>query len=305
LTRHPSIVELLHDGSGAYGASRSQYALAVAVLLLSLGASVVALLRRSRPEDHLLRVASDAAGLSTYIGLAWVVNNEDALRYSCPFLIALVSSRLLFPLSLQSREVSSLPARQPSRYVTVAVAAGQLGLVLIFAGPLVDRISRINRDHSTISFPFTQASREYEAKALSDDAKAYVRSVQAKAPPGSTIWAWIDAPFQLDFARNRIWHFHHTWFVAPWRLNASTADDLRQQLSSRGVDYVLWQYRSDTTPRVPALRTQLQQPQWVEFRIFYEHTLALLFALQALATPFDVVHGDGNMVLIQIRRSPS
>jgi hypothetical protein len=100
LTRHPSIVELLHDESGAYGASRSQYALAVVVLRLSLGAGVLAL-RRSRPEDHLLRVASDAAGLSTYIGLACVVNSDDALRYSCPFLIALISSRLLFPLSLQ------------------------------------------------------------------------------------------------------------------------------------------------------------------------------------------------------------
>jgi hypothetical protein len=303
LTRHPGVLELFRDGSGAYGATRSQYILAVVVILLSLFAGVLALFQRSQQKDHLLRVATDAAGLATYVGLALVVNNEDALRYSCPFLIALVSSRLLFPLVPQVPGVS--PPPRFSSYVRAALAVAQVGLVLIFAGPLIDRLSRIIKDHTTISFPFNPAIREYEATTLSDDTQAYIRSIQAKAPPGSTIWAWIDAPFQLDFARNRIWHFHHTWFVTPWRLNASNGEGLRQQLSSRGVDFILWQYRSVPTPRVPHLRAQLQQAQWVEFRLFFENTLALLLALEALATPFDVVYGDANMVLIRIKRDPS
>jgi hypothetical protein len=237
-----------------------------------------------------------------YIGLACVVNNEDALRYSCPFLIALVSSRALFPLSLPSPNVGSYPTAQAPRDIMVALATTQVALVLIFAGPLLVRITRIITDHTTLPFLFSQEMRDFETKALGDNANAQIRSVQAKTPPGSTIWAWIDTPFQLDFARNRVWHFHHTWSVAPWRLNASTGEALRQELSSRGVDYVLWQYRSDSTPRVPTLRTLLQQPQWVEYTVFYQNTLALILALPGMASPFDIVHNDGNVVLIQIRR---
>jgi hypothetical protein len=302
LTRYPGLLELLRDGSGLYGASRSQFAFVVVALVLSLVAGVLALFQRPRRKDHVLRVAADAAGLSVYIALACVVNNEDALRYSCPFLIALVSSRALFPLSLPSPNVGSYPTAQAPRDFMVALATTQVALVLIFAGPLLVRITRIITDHTTLPFLFSQEMRDFETKALGDNANAQIRSVQAKTPPGSTIWAWIDTPFQLDFARNRVWHFHHTWSVAPWRLNASTGEALRQELSSRGVDYVLWQYRSDSTPRVPTLRTLLQQPQWVEYTVFYQNTLALILALPGMASPFDIVHNDGNVVLIQIRR---
>src|SRR5262249_28670239 len=114
LARHPGFLELLSDGSGGYGATRSQYIVAILVILLSPLAGVCALFQRSRQQDQLLRVAADAAGLATYIGLALVVNNQDALRYSCPFLIALVSSRLLFPLGPQVPGAGALLPRRPS-----------------------------------------------------------------------------------------------------------------------------------------------------------------------------------------------
>jgi hypothetical protein len=265
---------------------------------------VLALFRRSGQKQGILRVAADAAGLSTYVGLACVVDNEDALRYSCPFLIALVSSRMMFPLNGQSGNIESYPTMPATRDMMVAIATTQLGLILIFAGPLLDRIARITKDHTAIPFSFSQASRDFETKALSDGADAYLRGVQGKTPAGSTIWAWVDVPFQLDFARNRVWHFHHAWFVAPWRLTPSTSEALRQELANRGVDYVLWQYKSESNPSVAFLRAQLQARQWVEYRIFYEYTLALLLALPGLASPFDIVHNDGNTVLIQIRRYP-
>jgi hypothetical protein len=264
------------------------------------------LFRHPKQTDNILRIAADAGGILTYLGLAWGVNNEGALRYACPFLIALASSRLLFPLS--GRSITRTPhstvqvTAQAPRAFIAAVAAMQLGLVVIFAQHLLDRITRIATQHMVISFPLIQPLRDYETQALGDRARNYVRAVQAKAPPGTKIWAWVDTPFHFDFARNQIWYFYHSWFVAPWRLGASTSENLRQELAGRGVDYILWQYRTPLISKVPILRAQLQSQLRVEDRILSENTLALLLALEGLATPFDTVYNDGTSVLIRIGR---
>jgi hypothetical protein len=54
--------------------------------------------------------------------------------------------------------------------------------------------------------------------------------------------------------------------------------------------------------KVPILRAQLQSQLRVEDRILSENTLALLLALEGLATPFDTVYNDGTSVLIRIGR---
>ena len=75
---------------------------------------------------------------------------------------------------------------------------------------------------------------------MSDREQIYMRDIQSKLPAGKTIWAWLDAPFQLDFGRNPVWHFNHDWFFAPWALHVINAEQLRQELVARNVDYIVW-----------------------------------------------------------------
>jgi len=192
-----------------------------------------------------LRIATDAAGIFTYLVLAAILNHETSLRYAIPFVIALTPTRLLYPLngSAEGRQYRSFVIS--ARAVTYGIAALQLATIVIFSQLMWTRLSRIALEHTPISFPFTPELRQTEARNLGDEVRSYLRDVQAKTPVGSTIWAWVDAPAQLDFARNKVWHFHHTWFVAPWRIDGSSGAALRRELVERGVDYVCC-----STPRI-------------------------------------------------------
>jgi hypothetical protein len=174
-------------------------------------------------------------------------------------------------------------------------------LIALFVDYGVQRFLRLVQSHSVVSFPVHQQVIAAGAIAMGDGERTYMRAIQSKLPAGSTIWAWLDAPFQLDFGRNRIWHFNHDWFVAPWRPDVRNAEELRKELLAHNVDYILWRYKSAFAPALPFLRSQLQNPEWVEYRIIHQNTLNLLLALQALANPFDTVYVDGDTVLIALR----
>jgi hypothetical protein len=279
------------------------YAVALVVIAMSLLAGLVMLLRKSRIPDNLLRTATDAAGIFTYLALAAILNHETSLRYAIPFVIALAPTRLLFPLNASSQGGPYRSFVVSARAVTYAIAALQLATIVIFSQLMWTRLSRIALEHTPMSFPFTPELRQTEARNLGDQVRSYLRGVQARAPVGSTVWPWVDAPVQLDFARNKVWHFHQDWFVAPWRIDGSTSVSLRRELVERGVDYVMLQYASDSIPSIGDLRANLQTLTWPEYRIIYGHTLTLLQALRELASPFDIVHDDGTTMLIRLKIS--
>jgi hypothetical protein len=286
----------------SYDGSPFGYAAAGTAIAFSLLAGTFMLIVNPRRSAGLLRVASDAAGMLACIGIAASVNDRDALRYACPFFIALASTRLLFPLSEQRRRSNSPFALLAPKAAITAIAAAQFAVLLIFAHNLFDRVMRIATQHTANSLVFDWV-RDLETTALSDRARDYIRSIQEKTPPDSTIWAWVDTPFHFDFRRNKIWHFHNGWFVAPWRINASTSDSLKQELVRRGVHYILWQYKSEWIPSISLLRKLVplhQRP--IEWRIIEENTLKLLVSLQGLASSSDIIFDDGTSVLIQIGR---
>ena len=298
LTIYPAILDAFRTGP-SYEGRRIGFAMGLAVMSISLLAGTFMLLERSRQKECLLRIATDSAGASTYIGLAAHVNNLDALRYACPYLIALVSTRLLFPLNGQPK--SSYISQYLLKAASATIVAAQIGVVLIFAPNLVNRVWRIAIHHTALPFI---PSRDLQQGPLSDAARDYIRSVQAKTPAGTTIWAWVDTPFHFDFTRNRIWNFHRGSFIAPWRMNASTSDSLKQDLVSRGVDYIMWQYRSDFIPSLSHLRAQREGQYSFELRILIESTFRLVLALQDLASSLDIIYDDGTTILLQLRRSP-
>jgi hypothetical protein len=301
LTFHPSILDGFRRGP-SYDGPRIGFACAGVAIGLSLIAGTFMLFHQSTRKEGLLRVATDVAGISTYVGISANIINYDALRYTSPFLIALASTRLLFPLNLQFRK-SKLPSLvpYPSKAVFAAIAVAQLMLLVIFSHNLFNRVWRIATQHTVAPWPFDQTQHDLKSAALNDRTRDYIRGIQRKAPAGSTIWAWVDTPFHFDFARNRIWYFSHPFFMAPWRINASTSDDLKQELIARGVDYILWQYERDWRPSLAYLPEPPRYPRVLIDRIINENTTKLLFALRDLTAHSDILYDDGKSVLIQLR----
>jgi hypothetical protein len=172
--------------------------------------------------------------------------------------------------------------------------------VIAFPGADEVRLSRIVNQHTVVSIPISEQNRAYQARMLSEENRAYLRNVQSMVPAGATIWAWVDAPFRLDYARNRVWNYHMDWAVAPWRLKARTAEELRRELKSRGVQYILWQYRSGFVPSVSTREGYLQTVQWPEYQVILRSAIELSLSLGALATPSSIVWKDDSMEIVAL-----
>ena len=291
----PSLLEAFRIRPTLYGGSRAIFLIGVAVLAVSLVTSFAQYVRK-RELDALITAAAMSGGIVTYVGLAAIFNNEAALRYAVPFLIALVPYTLLGARPVARGGFAALFADR--RIVWLA------GLQLIFLVTFIavdrERLDRIVHDHTAVSIPISPQNRIDQARLLSPAYRAYVRNVQAKVPAGATVWAWIDAPFDLDFARNRVWNYNMDWAVAPWRLRATTADELRQSLASRGVQYVIWQYRSALNPDVPTMEGYLRTVQWPEYRVILPSAIELTRALGELARPADIVWKDDAIAIIAL-----
>jgi hypothetical protein len=295
----PSILEAFRDRPTLYGGTRATYFIGVVVLVLSLAVSIRGFVRRPRELIHLVNIAAMSGGVVSYVGLAAIFNNEAALRYSVPFLIALVPYTLFSDLPMTRARNRHSAGLLQSR-LTLWIIGTQVIFLITFFRPDEARLSRMIDRHTVVSIPISEQNRAYQAQMLSEDARSSMRNAQSKVPAGATIWAWVDAPFGFDFARNRVWTYHMDWSVAPWRLNARTAEELQAELKSRGVQYILWQSRSGFNPDVAALNGSLQLVLWPEYRIIFRSALELSLSLSALATRSDIVWNDGSMMIIAL-----
>jgi hypothetical protein len=295
----PGLLEGFRDRPTLYGGTRAMFFVGLIVLAISLAVSAVRLYRREHKPADLVTVAAMAGGMVCYFGLPVFVNNEAALRYTVPFLIALVPWTLF----------DALPVLRPARWHLAEflksgpplwIAAIQVIFLIAFFGVDQVRLARIVNEHTVTSIPISEQNRVHQARMLSPQGRKLMREAQSKIPAGATIWAWVDAPFALDFVRNRVWTYNIDWAVAPWRLNARTAEDLRSALRSRGVQYILWQYNSGFVANVATMRGYLQTVQWPEYRVILGSAIELHLSLEALATPTATVWKDDTMAIIAL-----
>jgi hypothetical protein len=291
LTKFPSISYVFQSVPTLYGGTRKEYAIIGLALLISLVVSLKLLFKQRTNAACLLNLAGIIGAVCAFIGITGVVNDEAALRYSIPFLIAIAPMTAIF-----HRSVLANGGLWEKGSATITIGC-LVFIIAIFAEYGMHRLSRLMQFHTVISFPLNPQVMVAESLALGDRERSYVRGLQSKLPAGTTIWAWIDAPFQLDFARNRIWHFNHDWSVAPWRLKGEA---LRDDLVAHKVDYILWEYRSAFAPTLPFLRSSLQNVEWFEYRVIHQNAVNLLLALRGLANPVDTVYADSNAVLISL-----
>jgi hypothetical protein len=292
------ILEAFRDRPTLYGGTRYTYLIGVVAVVVCLATALYRLAKRPQELAHLVTVAAMAGGVAAYVGIPAIVNNEAALRYSIPFLIALVPVALFAVLPpAHERQSAALMRSGPALWI----AAIQIIFMITLIRPDAVRLARIVNEHSVISIPVSEQNRAAQAQVLSNAGRARIRAAQSAAPAGATIWAWVDAPFNFDLARNRVWTYNMDWAVAPWRLDARTADELRDELRGRGVQYIVWQYDSTFIPSVASLKDTLASVQAPEYRIINQAALELSLALKALAAQSDVVWNDGSIMVLALR----
>jgi len=217
------------------------YTAAGAVICVACSAAVVRVNRLSRSDPKGVHAAAfiavccaAVANYLFYFAYAgpYVFDNEAAVRYAAPWLIACTGSALALGPKYWAK------AAEPSSSRRVELVVGSLGLVvaLMFAGTLLQRIKflavyRAPQAYVRLWQPEAiQLTITATTDAFHGALSAAVREAQSKIPPGAAILVWMTtAGSQLDYRRNRIFEVGLYQLVYSWTLIPKT-------------DYVIWQY---------------------------------------------------------------
>jgi hypothetical protein len=184
--------------------------------LIAMAAAFAAAWRQRHATAHARTLFAAAFALvlaGCYLGLAATSSQlagwGTALRYFTPFAIALVPALLAV----------SLPELDVKPSLRGAVAAIALIPVMLFASRLWLRVYQASEYGNVLAFSGYAASSynlAFNKAVLADGNRKRVAALQAAAPPGEPIVAWIDAPFWLDYERNPILEADSAGLAAPW-----------------------------------------------------------------------------------------
>jgi hypothetical protein len=290
-----SFAEAFRSEPTTYGSTRADYIFALIAVQLMVIAAALRLWRRIGDGQALLWLATGIGCLATYLGLAGFHNNTASLRYAAPFVLTIAA------LGAYPAVASAVwgVAKQARLGLMLGIVTAQFACISFFAKSTYDRGLRIVTQHTPICYPTTEGHRHWQAFALSEQGRAVLRNAQAQTNVGTTIFAWVDLPFQFDFGRNRILQLNNSFFLAPWRFDTSSFESVREEFKRRRIDYILIEYRGMLT--IPQFtERELRSPMWPEDRICYDNSINLIRAIHEFSVRYGVVFNNGGMALIRI-----
>ena len=277
-----------------YGASFAHYT-AIACLAGWVAVSGVVSWRRElgRAERRVaLGVAAGAAtGILAYVLLvlclrAALGGTQSNLRYAIPFMLGTSVISILLAPSLSRRLPRAVSTAVPLLVVAAIAAA--------FVPSARARGAQALKFGSILAFSQTAQSpvyRPYNEFWLSPEAKRYVRGFQDKVPPGEPLLAWINAPFLLDFARNKVVDVDTAGIAAPWAR------------IPRDVRYFLVQYRGLGVKTPESYALDLRAPDALA-RTTAAQAIAFSQTLTRLSAGAEVVARDPQFVLFRLAGAP-
>ena len=185
-----------------YGSTPRNYT----VLMLAIGACGLMIVWSKRTVDT--AAASCFVALAAYFIMIYVSGPRNAgyaqaVRYFAPFAIGAA------PAAFGSAGFAFLDsAKLPARWLRLGLPLFVASIpVLAFAPSLRDRVKQAVDSGSVLAFSWFAPDPdylEYNRQVLYGDMQKRVAAAQAVVPPGETAVVWINAPFYLDFKRNRI-----------------------------------------------------------------------------------------------------
>jgi len=275
-----------------YGGTSAAYSL-VAVFTLLTGLLAARCLRGYTIAEQQGIVGSIAAGVTgffAYLTLVPILGPQLAgyntgFRYAAPFLIAVFPAVIVL--------VAHQPAHCPSplwrqtRDILLPVAC--VIVILAFSGFWVTRLQQASRFNSVLAFSrLATNSRyiQYNDYAINGPMLVSLEKAQALTPKGETILAWVNAPFHLDFARNRIVDIEPAGAANPW----ATVPPARYLL----IDYNGYATRS--RKQLMSMATGVGTHE----RFIGERTIELLRVLEDRFGRSKSLYDDGTIKLLQV-----
>lgn len=172
--------------------------------------------------------------------------DPNAVRYFIPLGIG------VFPIALCLAAQSLMeraPALPPRAGLGLCVSLG-LAPLAFFSGTAAERYRDAFR-YGTI-LPFQVAHEASLARqmdyALGSAKQVEIRSQQERIPPGSSLIAWINTPYLLDYSRNTIFDAEVAGIANRW---GALPDS----------DYILWEYRGSPDPHARTMHLVETLPQ--------------------------------------------
>jgi hypothetical protein len=197
-------------------------------LMIAVGSCGLMLAMLKRKVD--ITAAACFAAIAAYLIMVYVsgpryAGYAQAIRYFTPFAIGVA------PVTFGAASLAFSRSTE-YRWFPLVVAAVP---VLMFAPSLRDRAEQALHSGSVLAFSWLAPDAdylEYNRQVLYGDVRQRVAAAQAKVPAGDEVVAWINAPFYLDYARNRIVDVEPgQGLVAPWSVMPVE------------VRYFMWEYR--------------------------------------------------------------
>lgn len=128
----------------------------------------------------------------------------QAIRYFAPFAIGIA------PVAFGSIDWAK------NRWLLIAIAVP----LVAFLPSLRQRVEQAVHSGSVLAFSWLAPDPEYieySRQVLYGDTRGRVEAAQAKVPAGDAVAVWINAPFYLDYARNRVADVEPgAGLIAPW-----------------------------------------------------------------------------------------
>ena len=250
----------------------------------------------------IIAAASCTAGVISYFFFGLIFFAQQAVRYSCPILIAtlpfacMAASRTI-PISWDASTIISPPGIKFSAMLMIPLI-----VIVPFWGNFTDRVERAYDQHMTLSFPVMDDYINYSRNAISAKAQHKIREIQYKTAPAQKILAWIPTPMHLDFSRNEIYSVMSSGLSTSWLdmpINNNT-EEVVQYLKGQGIRYILWQYNENDALEITYRR-------WMNspirgYREAAERGLYLRSMLASIMDGGDFLYRENGMMLFDLKQ---
>lgn len=227
-----------------YGGLAIDYSITVLTVFVFAAGAVFLLIKKSQRTETgylVLVISAGAATTLTYLVNAYIAREFDVgIRYICPIIIAVLPVLALMFNSISDRQ-PSLPEKTTMELRHIAGLL-VLGMVIgLFLNNWLWRVKQLSEYRVLLSFPVDRRYVSHMRNSLSEAEKETVQSMQMRTAEKTTILAWFDTPFHLDFNRNKVF----TVGVASMLMDNTESADVKKlgaYLKSLGVRYIIWQY---------------------------------------------------------------
>jgi len=245
-----------------------------------------------------------ATTLSYGLGLL-IFEYNMALRYSLPFLAAsITTASILLATSTkhtsQENSVNSLPLTWP---IFISAFIFLVFLVHSFSQSFDKRMDALQENRGTLMFPINANYKNYIKESFSEKNRDHYTNIQSLCPEEKGIFAWVSAPYFLNFKENRILTMSEPQTLTPW-YNLPTESEgaaLRTHLLDRGIQCIIWEHQGKGMKSAREYQ-QYAKSDNIIYRRLGEQVIALQQSLTHLANSSEIYHNNNGLVVYNISK---